>query len=747
MEKWSEWLTDDLDGAVISSRYNKGYLTGLFSSRGMVLLSEDEIALVIDSRYAEEQAKKYPYDQIFVAENWSATLQSIQGWAKDKGIKRLGFEGSLLDHKRGKELTEGIQAEWVSKDFSQYRAQKDESEIEKMRTAASIADRAFIRLLKEVELGMTELEIERRLLRLIRQEGGRKESFPPVVVSGERGAYPHGSASDRVVQAGDFVTLDFGAVYQGYCSDLTRTFCMQGEANDELVKIYEIVKRAQLAGIQAAKAGARISEVDLAARSVIEAAGYGDYFVHNTGHGVGLEVHEYPSVSPLNEEILLENMVITVEPGIYLPGIGGVRLEENICIRQDGAELLSSGQAELQYVGGKQKNSFDLAPDRLVEKCRKWDAGKIEGEFGCAPKDPIPMWIADMDFRAPQSVLDSFQEALEVGVFGYTSVYEEFDRAVQNWFEKRRGLQVEKEWITLCYGTVSTLHYLVQAFCVPGDKVLMNTPIYSPFQRCVEAYGAQVLCSPLELVNNRYEMNFEQMESLFRAHQPKIYFLCSPHNPSGRIWSQDEIEKLVSLCQEYGVLLVSDEVHGDHINQGKHASIVNWMDEDRRIILLSSPNKAFNLGGLKTSYAIIRNQEVRECFQQKLKSNSITSPNVFGIRGIIAAYEHGEAWLDEMVAYVGQNYAYVMNFLSEELPELRVMEMEASYLLWINIEKTGLSSTDFVLRLAREQGVLLEDGHHFVQDGDSYVRMNLGTQLSLVKEACQRIQIFIKALK
>jgi len=174
-----------------------------------------------------------------------------------------------------------------------------------------------------------------------------------VVVSGERGAYPHASATDRVVQAGDFVTLDFGAVYQGYCSDLTRTFRMRGRANLELENIYGIVARAQQAGIQAAKIGVKIGAVDAAARNVIEAAGYGDYFVHNTGHGVGLEVHEYPSVSPGNEEILLENMVITVEPGIYLPGIGGVRLEENIRIGKDGAELLSSGKTELKCVGGE----------------------------------------------------------------------------------------------------------------------------------------------------------------------------------------------------------------------------------------------------------------------------------------------------------------------------------------------------------------------------------------------------------
>lgn len=391
-------------------------------------------------------------------------------------------------------------------------------------------------------------------------------------------------------------------------------------------------------------------------------------------------------------------------------------------------------------------SNFDQKPNRVLEKCRKWDASKIQEEFGCAPENPIPMWIADMDFCAPESVRNSFVEAIDVGVFGYTSVYDEFFEAVQEWFEKRKALQIEREWITLCYGTVSTLHYLVQAFCEAGDAVLMNTPIYSPFQRCVEAWGAKVVCSPLIVQENRYVMDFDAMEELFDRHQPKIYFLCSPHNPSGRIWSAIEIEKIMELCETYGVLLVSDEVHGDHINSGKYASIANWMDSNRKIVLLSSPNKAFNIGGLKTSYAIIQNSEIRQQFQMRLKQNSITSPNVFGIRGLIAAYRDGDAWLDEMVTYVARNDAYVTELLEEGMKDLVPMKMEASYLLWIDVSKTGLSSTEFVSRLANEQGVLLEDGHHFVQDGENYVRMNLGTQLANVQEACKRIQVFYNGL-
>lgn len=353
MGKWSEWLQKDLDGAVISSRYNKGYLTGLYSGRGVLLLTAEEIVLVIDSRYAIEQEKKYPYDQIIAAENWKETLATIRCWSMANQLNCIGFEGNQMDYNRGKDLTANIPAEWISKDFSKCRVQKRAKEIERMRQAVFIAERAYTRLLEEVRVGMTELEIERRLLNLIRKEGGRKESFPPVVVSGERGAYPHGTATNRKVQAGEFVTLDFGAVYEGYCSDLTRTFRLKGRANEELERIYEIVVRAQQAGIQAAKAGVKIAAVDAAARTVIEEAGYGKYFVHNTGHGVGMEVHEHPSVSPQAKGVLLEDMVITVEPGIYLPGVGGVRLEENIRIGKEGAELLSSGNTKLMCVGGE----------------------------------------------------------------------------------------------------------------------------------------------------------------------------------------------------------------------------------------------------------------------------------------------------------------------------------------------------------------------------------------------------------
>lgn len=386
---------------------------------------------------------------------------------------------------------------------------------------------------------------------------------------------------------------------------------------------------------------------------------------------------------------------------------------------------------------------FDKTPDRISEKCRKWDEKIIKENFGDIYKPYIPMWIADMDFAIPTETKESLQEAIEIGVLGYTYVYDDFYNAVIDYRKYKNKISVEKEWITLSYGTVSTLHYVIQAFCNKGDSIIMNTPVYSPFESCSKKQGVNCVYNTLVIKNNRYYIDFDMLETQLKEYKPKVYLFCSPHNPSGRIWSKEEIRKIKNLCALYNVLLVVDEVHSEHINFGKFHSILTMTTVKDKIILLTSPNKAFNLGGLKTSYSIIPNKNIRGIFRSKLKQNSITSPNVFGIRALISSYNEGRLWFEEMVAYVQNNYAYLKNFIDNKLQLLSLMKMEASYLAWINIEKTGFSSTEFVHLLSKNYGVLLEDGKHFVQDGEGFVRMNLGTQYEHVVEACNRMKKFL----
>ncbi|MGL5677321.1 MAG: MalY/PatB family protein [Cellulosilyticaceae bacterium] len=388
--------------------------------------------------------------------------------------------------------------------------------------------------------------------------------------------------------------------------------------------------------------------------------------------------------------------------------------------------------------------NFNEKPNRIDEKCRKWDRGIIESKFGKVQDDFIPMWIADMDFRIPEAVERRFKEAIERGVFGYTYCYDSFYKAVMSWQKDRHGVEVAKESIILTYGTVSTLHYTVQAFCTPGDSIIVNTPVYDPFEGSAKKQGVNVIKNTLKLVDNRYFIDFETLDAQMKEHKPKLMFFCTPHNPSGRIWSLEEIRQVAQLCKQNGVILVADEVHAEHIHYGKFESVLHLEEAlVDNIILLTSPNKGFNLGGLKTSYAIIKNASIRKIFADKLVQNSITSPNVFGIIGLITAYDECRDWLDAVNAYIKGNYELVESFMAEHLPELKVMKMESSYLVWVDISVLKIDATAFTLGLAKEQSVLVEDGSHFVQDGSNYIRLNLGIQRDSIQEALVRIQKYI----
>ncbi|WP_421210085.1 MalY/PatB family protein [Aeromonas sp. 602396] len=387
-----------------------------------------------------------------------------------------------------------------------------------------------------------------------------------------------------------------------------------------------------------------------------------------------------------------------------------------------------------------QSSRFDELADRISDKCRKWDMKVIESRFGPVPADSIPMWIADMDFKSPPAVARKFSEIISWGTFSYTHCIDDFYEAVINFQARHHKVAVEREWITLSYGTVSTLHYTVQAFCQPGDSIIMNTPVYDPFAKAAERQGVKVVANPLALNKGRYRIDLAKLEEQIISHKPKIYFLCSPHNPSGRIWSQAELEAVADICLRHQVLMMVDEVHAEHIIHGEFVSFLAL--EERycnNMMLMSSPNKAFNLGGLKTSYSIIPNPQIRNRFRARLEQNSITSPNVFGLWGIITAYNECDAWLAELNLYLRENYALLARYFRENLPDFQVMPMDASYLVWVNTKGSGMSASEVTLRWAVEAGVIIEDGSHYVSDGEEYVRINIGTSRQLLGEALQRL--------
>lgn len=388
---------------------------------------------------------------------------------------------------------------------------------------------------------------------------------------------------------------------------------------------------------------------------------------------------------------------------------------------------------------------FDEAAERIAEKARKWDRKIIEQEFGRVPDDFIPMWIADMDFKMSPEIARAFQSAIARGGLGYTYCYDEFYQAVMRWQKEMHCVDVEQEWITLSYGTVSTIHYLLQAFCTAGESVLMNTPVYAPFDDAAAKQGVRRIYNRLAVKNGRYFLDFDALEAQLKKERPRLFLFCSPHNPGGRIWSLAELSAVASLCRETDTILVADEVHCEHIHYGSFHSALKIGAEYEKLIILASPNKGFNLGGLKTSYSIIPNVALRLKFKERLAQNSVTSPNVFGVIGLIAAYEESRAWLTEVSRYIRGNYEWFAGYVERNIPQLQIMKMEASYLLWLNIEATGLSSAEMTRLLATQAGVLVEDGRHFVQDGEGYIRLNLGTQRRRVCEAAKRMDALLKA--
>ncbi|MEE0451591.1 MalY/PatB family protein [Peptacetobacter sp.] len=384
--------------------------------------------------------------------------------------------------------------------------------------------------------------------------------------------------------------------------------------------------------------------------------------------------------------------------------------------------------------------NFDKVINRKEGNCRKWSNHVLKEKFGLG-EDAIPMDLADIDFECSPAIKEAIAKRAAVGDYSYTFVGDDFYDAVIDWNKRRFNVDIEKEWIKLTFGTVSTLHYIVQAYTKEGEGVLINTPAYDPFAEAVENNSRQLYCSPLKLVDNRYYLDFEDMEEQMKSNNIKVFIFCSPQNPSGRIWTKDELYRVSELCLKYNVLLVCDEIHRDIVfDRSKFTSLWNAHPEiHENSIVCVSPNKGFNLGGLKTSYVVIRNEEVRETLLTRLKSNSITSPNVFAVPAIVAAYNESEEWLDQMTVYVAGNFEIVYDFFEKNMPKAKVMKSESSFLAWIDVREIFANEEemrDFFIKA----NLTMVVGSYFVRDGEGFVRINIGCPRATLNEALNRIK-------
>ena len=341
-EKLSGWLKErKLEAVLICKRENVRYFSGFAGTAGVLAVTAAERKIFVDFRYAEQARQMAPAFQ--VVRSKANPLDAAVEWLKGTGFRRIGFEEDFQTVAEYNRMTAKIDAEhWVPIQLDVLRAVKTADEIKKITAAAAIADEALTKILPLIRPGATEESLAAALEYEMRIRGSERPAFTTILASGARAALPHGLPSEKKIEAGEFVVIDFGAVYQGYHSDITRTFCVGG-ASSRQREVYDTVLQAQLAGLAAVKPGAACREVDRVARSVIEAAGFGEYFGHGLGHGVGLVIHEGPRLSPsAGEERLEAGMVVTVEPGIYLPGWGGVRIEDLVVVTEDGCRILST---------------------------------------------------------------------------------------------------------------------------------------------------------------------------------------------------------------------------------------------------------------------------------------------------------------------------------------------------------------------------------------------------------------------
>lgn len=385
---------------------------------------------------------------------------------------------------------------------------------------------------------------------------------------------------------------------------------------------------------------------------------------------------------------------------------------------------------------------FDRVIDRRQTGSVKWDFNqRIFGR-----EDILPLWVADMDFQAPEAVIEALVKRAKHGIFGYSDGMEGYYETLITWLDERHGWKIEKDWVSFSPGIVFALFQLVQSLTEPGDKVLLQSPVYPPFFQAIKNTGRELVNSQLSFIQDRYTMNFEDLEEKF-SRGVKMMILCSPHNPVGRVWEREELERLGQLCLAYKVLVISDEIHSDLIYQGhNHIPLATLSPElALQTIVCTAPSKTFNLAGLQTSNLIIPNPEYRQAFQAKRDSTGIHNPNVFGITALEAAYRHGWDWLNQVINYLQGNVDFLISSLTH-VPQIQAVKPEGTYLIWLDFRKLGMEPKELQKFLVHKAGVGLNPGFQFGPGGEGFARLNIGCSRSTLEEGVKRIRAALEGL-
>lgn len=380
------------------------------------------------------------------------------------------------------------------------------------------------------------------------------------------------------------------------------------------------------------------------------------------------------------------------------------------------------------------KDSFNEGVNRLGTNAVKYD--KYKENFNTNEDDIIPMWIADMDFKTCDEITKALQNKLYTGNLGYDTVNGYYESVVK-WMRNRHNVDINVEDVVYTPGVVTAINFLLKILIKENDKVLVQSPVYHSFFRVLNENKCDVVQSELFIKNNRYEIDFDEFENKIST-GVKVLILCNPHNPIGRVWTKEELERIVEICESYKVFIISDEIHSDLVFKGyKHTSLTTVAPYYKdNIVTLTAPSKTFNLAGLYVSNAIITDEKLRSRYKELFS----TTPNVLGAEALIAAYNKGETWLEELLEYIESNYNYALKFVNENVPKIKVIKQEGTFLTWLDCRELGLSDEELERFFLEEAKLALSTGTAFGKGGSGFMRMNIGCPISTVKEALERLK-------
>lgn len=381
---------------------------------------------------------------------------------------------------------------------------------------------------------------------------------------------------------------------------------------------------------------------------------------------------------------------------------------------------------------------FDKVINRRNTRCLKYDFAERRG----MPKDVLPLWVADMDFETSSYIQDALTERVKHGIFGYSEVQMQYFNIVRDWMKNHHSWEVQEKWLVKTPGVVFALAMAVKAYTQPNDSVLIQQPVYYPLSEVIADNGRKVISSDLYLGDdNRYHIDFEDFEKKIIDEKVKLFFLCNPHNPVGRVWTEAELIQLGDICVRHGVIVVSDEIHQDFVFSSKHHVFANLKKDFENIsIICTSPSKTFNLAGLMMSNIFIPNHELRHKFRKELDAAGISQLDVMGLVACEAAYSKGEEWYQAMLAYISENIRFVKRYIEENLPNVTMTDTEGTYLVWLDFRKTGLSVDELENLIINKAKLWLDGGKIFGKCGEGFQRINVACPRSVLKEALYKIK-------